>query len=729
MSACLKIIFFAIFLLFFFETRGQSNPSVARLWNEILLESIRNDFARPTVHARNLFHISAGMYDAWAAYDPKAKTYFLGKTRGDFSIPFEPTADPLTDVQQAQETAISYFAYRLINFRFRNSPGVDHIVSITSNLMIQLGYDITFEGQDYLMDGPAALGNYLAEQLIQFGLQDGANEAMDYQNLRYNPVNESLNLAQSGNADLRDPNRWQPLSFDQFIDQAGNLVEGSPAFLGAEWGDVVPFALNVQQVMSRDNLNFRVYHDPGKPPLLVPGDSIASAAYKWNFGLVAAWSAQLDPHDSVLMDVSPNAIGNLDLMDFPMQHGALPSFYDFEKGGNLGLGYEVNPVTGLKYESQKVLRGNYTRVLAEFWADGPDSETPPGHWFTILNDVMDHPLFERKFQGLGEPLAELEWDVKAYFALGGAMQDAAISAWSIKGYYDYIRPISALRYLAGLGQSSLPNGTNYHIDGILLKTGLIEQVKAGDPLAGVNEAQIGKIKLYTWRGHDYIQNVTKDAAGVGWILAENWWPYQRPTFVTPPFAGYISGHSTYSRAAATVLTLLTGSAYFPGGMGVYRAEKNQFLKFEKGPSQDIELQWARYYDAADQCGLSRVWGGIHPPVDDISGRLIGDLIGRDAFELATFFYNPENVLRLVQLTQFSLYPNPLKAGASLTINASLPIMEIKIIRINGVIIIEESYDSMLLEQRIDMGGLMSGLYVVQVKDIQGNERRKLLTIN
>ena len=131
---------------------------------------------------------------------------------------------------------------------------------------------------------------------------------------------------------------------------------------------------------------------------------------------------------------------------------------------------------------------------------------------------------------------------------------------------------------------------------------------------------LGKIKLYTWKGHDYIDDPYVEAAGVGWVLAENWWPYQRPSFVTPPFAGYVSGHSTFSRAAAEVLTLFTGDAYFPGGMGEFEAIKNEFLVFEEGPSVDVVLQWATYRDASDQCSLSRIWGGIHPSADDIPGR-------------------------------------------------------------------------------------------------------------
>ena len=43
------------------------NHSVARLWDEALLDAIRRDFPRPTVHARNLYHVSAAMWDAWAA--------------------------------------------------------------------------------------------------------------------------------------------------------------------------------------------------------------------------------------------------------------------------------------------------------------------------------------------------------------------------------------------------------------------------------------------------------------------------------------------------------------------------------------------------------------------------------------------------------------------------------------------------------------------------------------
>ena len=90
--------------------------------------------------------------------------------------------------------------------------------------------------------------------------------------------------------------------------------------------------------------------------------------------------------------------------------------------------------------------GDYYRILAEFWADGPDSETPPGHWFTLANFVSDHPLVEKRIGGEGDIIDDLEWDVKLYLTLGGTMHDVAISAWGAKGVYDYIRPVSAIRF-------------------------------------------------------------------------------------------------------------------------------------------------------------------------------------------------------------------------------------------------------------------------------------------
>lgn len=652
-----KCLYFVI-LIFIISSCSKSTQglSIARQWNEVLLNAIRSDFARPTVHARNLFHFSAASYDAWAVYADKESTYLLGREVSGFACEFEnidqffsQTDIPankflVRDYEAQRAKAISYANFRLLLHRFRFSPGFFSIRNEATELMEALGYDYQITDTDYSSGDAAALGNYIAECYIAFGLQDGANEQNNYANEYYKTVNPTpIRPAEPGNPGINDINRWQVIELENSIDQAGQPVSSAPPFLSPEWGQVVPFSLKEadKTVYRRDGFDYQVYFDPGPPPKMTdtPLDE-SSQNFKQTFAMVAVWSSHLSSSDDKTIDISPASTGNVDINTLPSDFSFYGDFYDYSEGGDSGTGHELNPVTGQPYEPQLVKRGDYARILAEFWADGPDSETPPGHWFTIINYVNDHPLLERKLAGVGKELGKLEWDVKSYFILGGAMHDVAIASWGIKGWYDYVRPVSAIRAMADLGQSSDPNLVDsYNERGLPLHEGYIEVVESGDPLAGVDDVNVNKIKLKAWRGPDYINNPELDEAGVGWILAENWWPYQRPTFVTPPFAGYVSGHSTYSRAAAEVLTALTGSRFFPGGLGEFEARKNEFLVFEEGPSKDITLQWATYQDASDQCSLSRIWGGIHPPVDDLNGRRIGEKIGKQAFEFANSYFN------------------------------------------------------------------------------------------
>ncbi|MFQ3264181.1 MAG: hypothetical protein ACI9U5_000043 [Colwellia sp.] len=617
------------------------NPSIARQWNDLLLESIRTDYARPTVHSRNLFHVSAVMYDAWAAYDDVAKPFLLGSTVGDFNCSHSSLIE-VKDVIADRNEALSFASYRLLTHRFAQSPAAEKILADYNQLMQDLNYDTTNTSTDYSDNSAAALGNHIAQCMIDFGLQDGSNEANLYANVSYRSVNKALSPVLGGNPNITDFNRWQPLSFDNFIDQSGNVIgSNTPEFLGAEWGQVISFALSKidKQVYQRDNFDYVVYHDPSAPPQLdIINGGESSDEYKWGFALVALWSSHLDPSDGVMWDISPGSIGNTNIQSYPQNHAQLRGFYNVIEGGDPGMGHALNPITNEPYEPQIVPRGDYTRVLAEFWADGPDSETPPGHWFTILNKVNDDGNLVKRFAGEGDILGALEWDVKSYFMLGGAMHDSAVTAWGIKGWYDYIRPVSSIRGMGDLGQSSDKSLASYHIGGLPLVKGFIEIVEVGEPLAGSINQHAGKIKIRGWRGPDYVRDPSVDTAGVDWILSENWWSYQRPSFITPPFAGYISGHSTFSRAAAEVLTLLTGDAFFPGGMGEFTIEANEFLFFENGPSVDLTLQWATYRDASDQTSLSRIWGGIHPPADDIPGRIIGEKIGIKAFERAQEYF-------------------------------------------------------------------------------------------
>ena len=573
--------------------------SVARQWDEEILSAIRIDLPRPPVHARNLFYLSAAMWDAWAAYDATADAVVDKE--------FPTSGNPERD----RAVAISYAAYRVLSHLYSLSVNAATTQAHLDARLSALSFDKDFTST--AGNTPEAIGNRIAAAVIAYAQDDGSNESDNYKDTTYSPVNDPLIVKQPGTIML-DPNRWQPLALDFQVSQNGIPIPGKvQVFVGSHWGNVKPFAL------TRSDPN-NVYLDPGPPPQL---GGTGDDEFKEGVRQLVMFSKQLDPSDPAMVDISPAAYGSNPL------------------GTNDGTGYSANPVTGQRYAPQLVKRADFERVLAEFWADGPESETPTGHWNVIANYVSDQATTVKRIGGAGLVVNDLEWDVKMYLALNGALHDASVECWGVKRKYDSVRPISQIRYMGGLGQSSDPSGPSYHPSGLPLVPGLIEVITpASSALGSRHEAladYVGEIALFAWPGEP--ADPATQFSPSQWIRARNWVPYQRKTFVTPPFASYFSGHSTYSRAAAEVLTQLTGSPYFPGGLGEFVAPANHFLKFEIGPTTDVRLQWASYYDAADQAGISRLYGGIHPRADDFTGRKIGAQVGTVAWGRAIRYFD------------------------------------------------------------------------------------------
>lgn len=214
------------------------------------------------------------------------------------------------------------------------------------------------------------------------------------------------------------------------------------------------------------------------------------------------------------------------------------------------------------------------KVIAEYWADGPASELPPGHWNVFAQAVS-------RMRG-----HSLDADARMFFALDNAMLDASIAAWHAKREYDFVRPVT-----------------------------LIRELNRGRTIDG-------------WRG---------PFLGNGKIRGENWRPYQPDTFPTPPFSDYVSGHSTFSAAAAQVLRTFTGSdalnvsVTVPAGSG--RVEPGAV------PRNDLRLSWTTFSVAADEAGMSRRWGGIHFRDADDDARIMGRSIGTNAWNRAQAYIN------------------------------------------------------------------------------------------
>ncbi len=570
----------------------QPTKSIARRWNEAMMWSIRRDLPRPTVHARNLYHVSAAMWDAWAAFSPTAQGVFFTE---------KPTA---TDVSAARNEAVAYAAFRVLDYRYKNAIGAKVSQACYRALLTKQGYDpndTTLTG-----DSPRAVGNRIAKAIIDANVNDGANETNNYADTtNFRAVNSPMPVESATRTAATDIDLWQPLDLAIAATQNGIvLAPGVQGYIGAQWKDVKPFALTRATPTS-------LYGNLGTPP------HISAATMGWVVDVIRK-SSKLAPVASETIDISPGKYGNNPL------------------GSNAGTGHPMNPVTGQPYDANVVPLGDFSRVLAEFWADGPKSETPPGHWNVLANQASDHPMFTRKWKGQGQALDPLEWDVRIYLALNGAVHDAAIVAWEAKRAFVCSRPITHIRSSAAKGQSSNPSGPAYDANGLPLEPGLIEVITAESSAPGQRHAHlagfVGEIAIKAWVGEP--GDFKHQLSGVGWVRAAEWVPYQKRNFVTPAFPGFISGHSTFSRAAAEVLTAAMGSQYVPGGLGEAVIAKDVSLTFEKGPSVPVKLQWATWYDAADQAGQSRLWGGIHIEPDDFVGRQNGSEVGVKAFAKA-----------------------------------------------------------------------------------------------
>lgn len=233
----------------------------------------------------------------------------------------------------------------------------------------------------------------------------------------------------------------------------------------------------------------------------------------------------------------------------------------------------------LKDEVDEVLRMNGTlnleqKAIVEFMRDGPRSTGQSGHWLRFAQAVSERDKYD------------MDKDVKLFFAVANVAFDAFIAAWETKRYYDTSRPWTLIRH--------------YYKD----------QTIRG------------------WAG---------SGKGLAIIPASEWHPYSPLSFITPPFPGYVSGHSTVSAASAKMLELFTGSDKFGATETRHAGELT-----EPGISCEIKqmvdgkpattgitgdgvivLVLPTFSATAEMAGISRVLGGYHIQADNVEGLKMG----------------------------------------------------------------------------------------------------------
>ena len=195
------------------------------------------------------------------------------------------------------------------------------------------------------------------------------------------------------------------------------------------------------------------------------------------------------------------------------------------------------------------------KALVEFMRDGPRSTGQAGHWLAFTKLVSERDHYD------------VDQDTKMYFLVASCALDAFIASWETKRYYDTSRPWTLAHYYF-----------------------------KGQDIRG-------------WGG---------PGKGAVSLKGERWLPYSPPTFITPPFPGYVSGHSTVSAACAEGLRLYTGSDKY----GVKLVRRAGELT-EPGYETEATLELPTFTICAEMAGKSRLLGGYHIQSDNVEGLMMG----------------------------------------------------------------------------------------------------------
>ncbi len=209
-----------------------------------------------------------------------------------------------------------------------------------------------------------------------------------------------------------------------------------------------------------------------------------------------------------------------------------------------------------------------SKVIAEYWADGPKSVTPPGHW-DLMSQFFLAQYVSKKYNHT------LNNDVMLFFALTNAIFDASIACWECKRYYDSCRPVSAIHTLY-----------------------------TGTPITA-------------WAG---------PGKGTQTFDGSLWQSYIK----TPAFPEYVSGHSTFSAVGATILSgaayALFGAGTDTFGNSYTASAGSSTIEPGITPASSVTLSWPTFSSAAIQAGMSRRYGGIHFQKADEDGRTLGQKV-------------------------------------------------------------------------------------------------------
>lgn len=559
-------------------TTNDSSPTVSVLWDRAVQQAVILDngdatTSGPTIASRAYGLLHTAMFDAWSAYNLAA-----AGVNFNTSDEFQRSTSENTDANKTE--AMSYAAYNALIALFTPGGGTiaTDIQAVFDGVMSSLNLDPANTSTD--TNTAAGIGNAAANALIaaRITTDDGSNQAGGFADTT-NYVNNRLTNPDSST--INDIELWTPenVSIDSSPGDANFVRQQS--FLTPQWGLVNSFAIDQDGDGDNDDLR------PVAPEAFFLDTSLITSFDVATGIIVLTDGTKRDLIAGNILAADNSVTGTIDFNTFVGTDTAAGAIIN---AGFITQAQEVVDVSAGLSDQEK--------LIAEFWEDSGETSFPPGTWMTFGQYVS------------ARDDNSIDDDALLFFALGNAVFDAGVATWEAKEFYNYVRPVRAIRELGRLG---LLNNRATGIDELTNETGFV---------------------IRAWGGPDQ---------GTKTILAENFLTYQTPGGdPSPPFGEYTSGHSAFSAAGAAILQSFTGSNDF--GASVTFAPNSSRFEPNSTPSLTEVLSWATFTQASDEAGISRIYGGIHFEDGDLNGRQLGRDVGSAVWTRAQTFANNSAIL-------------------------------------------------------------------------------------
>ena len=545
-------------------------------WNRLGLSLVKKSERGPTVSGRAMAHLNTALYSSWAAFDDSARGWISDKDAMD-------SFDAGNERATLQNFTMAAAAHRV----FMELAAGDSTMLRQKHLEIGTNEDAEVFRAALVSDADTML-----------------SDATGYASSRLDPAVAAQKISM---ADALAAEIAEEIIAYSLIDGAQALndySDSSDRYAPTPWAAPAPTReqrnkinfYNEVAYVDEDGVEFPVYSFPDYDPrvaasavgatwddegrLTVPdlkdltiNPAVLSGAVKLtkNWQSLTEWGIFPPTDDGGTQVPLTSHWGEVTPFSLSSGSALRPSEIagPYKTDGSLNMAFveEVEQVIRFAEKMKDGTEGGASqRAQSEYWELGDATAYPPGWWLDSAVDLIED-------RGYGLMMA-----LKITFSVSQAVFDAGIAAWDTKFHFDSVRPYTAANQIF-LG-SVIPSFR-------------------GDVIAGTDDRNV-------------------------------WFPFQLRRNFTPPFPDIPSGHSAFSYAASTVLKERFGSNLFGYSSEAFVSRFDLTDGFDGNPengNEEITLSWDMMSLAAEEAGLSRLYGGIHLMEGNWTGLKFGIQIG------------------------------------------------------------------------------------------------------